>query len=253
MSIWHCEEHGLGGGNPCCGKAGRVAGLTGSVEFQQSEQVARGEEVEPVVQRPLRNTSGDSGPTSPAPPVRSEKLWLDDVRQPPDDTWCWVKSARECIAWLDHEGPFSVVSLDHDLEDEGYAEQVGGLAVVRWLTAHPMKRPPQVLVHSMNPVGAANMRKEIKAWVRSEKEPELLPCPFCGGKAIELFGVNNLMHCSMVRCDGGCGIATTWGLIGLGESRERWNRRSPASPSPSDERCSECDASGTHKMSQSVK
>ena len=47
------------------------------------EQVARGEEVEPVVQRTLRSTSGDSGPTSPAPSVRSE--WIDEELI----AWCY--------------------------------------------------------------------------------------------------------------------------------------------------------------------
>ena len=62
------------------------------------------------------------------------KLWLDDERDPRDwlpkirwmrgrppedfEGWVWVKTAQEAIALIE-TGEVTIVSLDHDLGDEG--------------------------------------------------------------------------------------------------------------------------------------
>lgn len=86
------------------------------------------------------------------------KLWLDDVRSTPDDSWLLVTTSQECIAVLaclkvDH------LSLDHDL---GEPENGTGYDVVKWMEeetfTNPLFIPPSViLIHSANPVGRSNM------------------------------------------------------------------------------------------------
>lgn len=43
------------------------------------------------------------------------KLWLDDNRTPPDDSWTWVQTAEEALELL-QAGAVAVASLDHDLD-----------------------------------------------------------------------------------------------------------------------------------------
>jgi len=88
------------------------------------------------------------------------KLWLDDIRKPPDDSWAWVTSATAAIEML-KSGDVTEASLDHDLEfnHHGYADSFGrgtGLEVAQFIAS--MDKPPAVIrVHSMNPVGAKAM------------------------------------------------------------------------------------------------
>ena len=51
------------------------------------------------------------------------KIWVDDIRTPPDDTWEWVKTSQEAIDLLEsicEPGmlwvPLEKVSLDHVAE-----------------------------------------------------------------------------------------------------------------------------------------
>src|SRR5438309_1594271 len=44
------------------------------------------------------------------------KLWLDDIRPTPDDTWTWAKTVPEAIDLL-KTGEVTYASLDHDLGD----------------------------------------------------------------------------------------------------------------------------------------
>lgn len=74
------------------------------------------------------------------------KLWVDDARTPPDDTWRWVTTSEEAIRWL-QDACVSTISLDHDL---------GGEDTTRPIVLHMCMEdiwPQTVLVHSCNPVG----------------------------------------------------------------------------------------------------
>jgi hypothetical protein len=83
------------------------------------------------------------------------KLWVDDLRPPPDGTWHWVKTSSEAISVLlqmkdsySLDGtPPEIMSLDHDL---------GGLdttrPVVLWCCENNFW-PDEVRIHTMNPVG----------------------------------------------------------------------------------------------------
>ena len=53
------------------------------------------------------------------------KIWLDDIRTPPDGSWKWLKTAEDVIDWfrLNHDvWDVEILSLDNDLgegRDEG--------------------------------------------------------------------------------------------------------------------------------------
>ena len=54
------------------------------------------------------------------------KIWLDDIRTPPDWSWKWLKTAEDAIDWfrLNHDvWDVEILSLDNDLGeglDDGY-------------------------------------------------------------------------------------------------------------------------------------
>lgn len=91
------------------------------------------------------------------------RLWLDDIRKPPDSTWTWAKSSAEAIALL-KTGTVYEASLDHDLEAEHYAGYFGlgtGQEVADFIAT--MDNPPKKLtIHSLNVVGAARMRASLQ-------------------------------------------------------------------------------------------
>lgn len=78
------------------------------------------------------------------------KLWHDDIREAPDDTWTVARTNEQALALLS-EGGVIEASLDHDL---GFAEDGHELAVAM------VERdvvPPVVNIHSWNPAGAERM------------------------------------------------------------------------------------------------
>lgn len=109
------------------------------------------------------------------------KLWLDDVRLPPEG-WVWCKTAVEAIEVL-ATGEVEEASLDHDLGCCEACTQCTGLhgysngcihnchwtgyTVVKWMAENNVW-PETIWVHSANPVGAANMQAVIDRY----KEPK---------------------------------------------------------------------------------
>jgi len=74
-----------------------------------------------------------------------------------------VKTAREAIALL-RSNQMHVAFLDHDLGGTPDPEPSGpgtGYEVAVWLREHPEHMPNQVVVHSMNGVGQANMKRAL--------------------------------------------------------------------------------------------
>lgn len=80
------------------------------------------------------------------------KLWVDDLRPPPDETWEWAKTSQEAIGYFEVFGEMGedihVMSLDHDLGDGDTAR-----AVVLWLCENGWGEGMTVYVHARNPVG----------------------------------------------------------------------------------------------------
>ena len=97
------------------------------------------------------------------------KLWIDDVRPAPEG-YLWAKSVNQAIDIIDSLGlddryfdlPIDLVDIDHDAGDfynDGgdyikfldYCEECWGKDL-----------PFDIRIHSMNPVGVANMRAIIE-------------------------------------------------------------------------------------------
>lgn len=114
----------------------------------------------------------------------SYKLFLDDERYPrqvhwvqevflnPFD-WVIVRSYAEFVKYIEENGLPSIISFDHDLSDEHYAEGFQGLPprsdykektgyeCAKWLVEYCMdhkKKIPKFYVHSLNPVGRENIK-----------------------------------------------------------------------------------------------
>ncbi|MHA4848749.1 cyclic-phosphate processing receiver domain-containing protein [Rhodococcus sp. MSC1_016] len=73
------------------------------------------------------------------------RLWVDDLRTPPDG-WEWAKTSAAAIARLD-AGGVEQLSLDHDLGGDDTTRPV-----VLWMCEHEVW-PREIRVHSANPVG----------------------------------------------------------------------------------------------------
>lgn len=100
------------------------------------------------------------------------KLWIDDVRPAPEGyKWCHsVYRAMKEIAIAENgiEDAFGIVQapqiievidIDHDAGD--YAQYGGDyIRLLDWLEETGRNYP--IHIHSMNPVGVANMRRIIK-------------------------------------------------------------------------------------------
>lgn len=85
------------------------------------------------------------------------KLWVDDVRTPPDETWWWAKSSKRAIAFLYY--PFVTrMSLDYDL-----GEDDTGRLVVLHMCEHGVW-PKIIEVHSQNPYGRDWLEKMIERY-----------------------------------------------------------------------------------------
>ncbi len=79
------------------------------------------------------------------------KIWVDDIRTPPDDTWCWIKTSQKAIAVLMARQilglEIEVMSLDHDLGGDDTTRPI-----VLWCCERNFW-PVEFRVHSANPVG----------------------------------------------------------------------------------------------------
>jgi Cyclic-phosphate processing Receiver domain len=80
------------------------------------------------------------------------RLWLDDVREPPNRTWTWVKTVPEAIELLGTR-EVKEASLDHDLGD-GEEE---GRVLCLWMAEHDLWPSEAIAIHSANPVGVDYM------------------------------------------------------------------------------------------------
>jgi hypothetical protein len=81
-----------------------------------------------------------------------KRVWLDDVRPPPDDTWTWARTVEDVIALIDR-GDVGDLSLDHEV-GEGERE---GREVCLWMAEHDTWPAATIAVHSANPVGVDYM------------------------------------------------------------------------------------------------
>lgn len=78
------------------------------------------------------------------------KIWLDDERPPPDQSWIHVTNYYDCIHLLNNQN-VTEISLDHDL-----GQNKSGYDVAKFIEENANNNVPppnKISVHSQNPVG----------------------------------------------------------------------------------------------------
>jgi tRNA A37 methylthiotransferase MiaB len=95
------------------------------------------------------------------------KLWIDDVRPKPDDSYIWswsVNRAKQIIQEIETmhfmgSQAITLLDIDHDAGD--FAKDGGDyIKLLDWLEETGRNYP--IRIHSMNPVGRENMRAIIR-------------------------------------------------------------------------------------------
>lgn len=93
------------------------------------------------------------------------RMWIDDIRPMPEgyDYWCKsVDAAKAKIIAIEKVrifGDITLIDIDHDAGD--FAAQGGDyIKLLDWLEETGRNYP--IRIHSMNPVGVANMRAIIQ-------------------------------------------------------------------------------------------
>jgi len=99
------------------------------------------------------------------------KIYLDDIRDPPDNTWMLFRKAKELMLFIEkYKGEIETLSLDHDL-GEG---KLTGYGVLKWIEKKVFLEgytpPKEILVHSDNPAGRKNMEAAIKSIYKTSPE-----------------------------------------------------------------------------------
>jgi len=91
------------------------------------------------------------------------KLFLDDIRNPEDDSWDIVRSYDEFVDYILKNGIPDVISFDHDLGRFDYEEEKTGYDCAKFLAIYAMDNNHMnfinTRVHSQNPVGRKNIEK----------------------------------------------------------------------------------------------
>ena len=105
------------------------------------------------------------------------KIWLDDIRESPQD-YIWCRSVNECKKQIELcealEG-VELLDIDHDLGE--YSSDGGdGIALIDWLAKRDTMYP--IALHTQNPVGRNNMLRAIESYYRHKNKREEQVMPF---------------------------------------------------------------------------
>lgn len=105
------------------------------------------------------------------------KLWVDDIRNAPDESWTVARSVDSAISFIQQFGTqITEISLDHDISHQVGMGEVSRpypcvetfTAVARYMaefykeTVAEYNGVPKVTVHSSNPMGAKNIQFILK-------------------------------------------------------------------------------------------
>jgi hypothetical protein len=101
------------------------------------------------------------------------KLWIDDLRTPPDDSWTWAKTSTQALFLLATR-KVTEVSFDHDLGGDDTSMRVA--QYIERLAFEGRRAPPKWDVHSQNPVGKENLIKTLASaeryWIKAAMKKE---------------------------------------------------------------------------------
>lgn len=122
-----------------------------------------------------------------------QRIYLDDVRTPIDKDWIIVRNYEEFVAKVTEIGleNIELISLDHDLGDSAMKEWLHGVVknyqinydnitektgmdCTKWLVEQWMDGQPvvDVVIHSANAVGSANMMGYINNFRHINRLPQ---------------------------------------------------------------------------------
>jgi hypothetical protein len=124
------------------------------------------------------------------------KLWHDDVREPPDNSWLWARDNADAMIVLGSGYVIDVLSMDHDLGGAdipletlklygpGGSDRTAivgdetGVELAEYIGRNDLF-PGSIIIHSMNSVGAGNILAELQKWAsRSERNCLIRVEPF---------------------------------------------------------------------------
>lgn len=94
------------------------------------------------------------------------KLFVDDLRNPPDQSWVLARSSGEALKMCEAIWP-GELALDHDLGGEDTVMLFLKGLYEMWDGLKPI---PSWTVHSGNPVGKLNINSFMSSWEKSRKE-----------------------------------------------------------------------------------
>lgn len=102
-----------------------------------------------------------------------DKLWLDDLREPPDSSWVWVKTADKAIEAL--SSGVDIASLDHDLGTTRSSKERSGYTVVLWMAENNVWPTEAVVIHSWNSIGSERMAAMVDRYGPYERKCQRIP------------------------------------------------------------------------------
>lgn len=107
------------------------------------------------------------------PTIHKTKLWIDDVRPAPDDSWDIARTYNEAIEKL-KKFHYNTISFDHDLGDfREDGREMTGYDILMWVVERLQndlageRLPTQYNVHSANPVAQQRMNGVIERYLSS--------------------------------------------------------------------------------------
>ncbi|WP_027798865.1 cyclic-phosphate processing receiver domain-containing protein [Paraburkholderia dilworthii] len=100
------------------------------------------------------------------------RLFIDDLRQAPDDSWVVARSSDKALSIIAERGCPREISFDHDLGGHDTAMTVVKALVEFDLDAGGRYIPPDFdfVVHSSNPVGARNISGLLQGYLQARDE-----------------------------------------------------------------------------------
>jgi len=114
-----------------------------------------------------------------------------------------VSEPREAKLLLEDMG-WDVLCLDHDLGGQEMMESGSGTGyeVAEWSEKHPARQPKTIIIHSLNPVGSANMNDALpdahiipRAW-KAETSFDIAEC----GCLVNHCGICGARYCDHQDC-----------------------------------------------------
>lgn len=90
------------------------------------------------------------------------KLWIDDVRRPPDDTWHWETTIDGAKTYyMRHRDDLTHISFDHDLgwdtKRHDYTSTIELANEIERMSYEGKNKKFEWTIHSMNPVGRQHL------------------------------------------------------------------------------------------------